>query len=45
MFDILLDVLTEALIDSLKMLPFLFGVYLLIEFLEHKSSGKMVRTL
>ena len=45
MFDILLDDLTEALIDSLKMLPFLFGVYLLIEFLEHKSSGKMVRTL
>lgn len=45
MFDILLDVLAEALIDSLKMLPFLFGVYLLIEFLEHKSSGKMVRTL
>lgn len=45
MFDILLDVLAEAFIDSLKMLPFLFGVYLLIEFLEHKSSGKMVRTL
>ena len=45
MFDILLDVLAEALIDSLKMPPFLFGVYLPTEFLEHKSSGKMVRTL
>ena len=30
MFETLVDVLLDALIDSLKILPFLFGVYLLI---------------
>ncbi|MGN0478644.1 MAG: putative manganese transporter [Hominenteromicrobium sp.] len=37
----MLDVLIDALVDSLKMLPFLFAAYLLIEFLEHKASRKM----
>ena len=31
MFETLVDVFLDALIDSLKILPFLFGVYLLIE--------------
>ena len=30
MFETLVDVFLDALIDSLKILPFLFGVYLLI---------------
>ena len=29
MFETLVDVFLDALIDSLKILPFLFGVYLL----------------
>ena len=29
----MLDVLLDALIDSLKMLPFLFAAYFLIEYL------------
>ncbi|MEG0615855.1 MAG: putative manganese transporter [Oscillospiraceae bacterium] len=41
MWDLVLDVMKDAVIDSLKMLPFLFGAYLLIEFLEHKMSGKL----
>ncbi|MFR2344961.1 MAG: arsenic efflux protein, partial [Acutalibacteraceae bacterium] len=41
----MLDVLLDALIDSLKMLPFLFAAYFLIEYLEHKASEKMTRSL
>lgn len=41
----MLDVLIDALLDTLKILPFLFGAYLLIEFLEHKASQKMKRKL
>lgn len=37
MFDTLID----AFIDSLKIFPFLFIVYLIMEFIEHKSSNKM----
>ncbi len=32
----MLDVLLDALLDTLKALPFLLGAYLLIEFLEHR---------
>lgn len=36
----IIDVLIDTLVDTAKMLPFLFGVYLLIEYLEHKASDK-----
>lgn len=36
----MLEVIIDTLIDSLKLLPFLFVVYLIMEFLEHKSSQK-----
>ena len=42
---ILADVFAETLIDTLKMLPFLFGVYLLIEYLEHKASDRLPKLL
>lgn len=41
----MLDILLDAIIDSLKTLPFLFGAYLLIEFLEHRASEGMARLL
>lgn len=37
MFDILLD----AVVDSVKLLPFLFLTYLLMETLEHHAGGKV----
>ena len=36
----MLDVIFDALIDSIKLLPFLFVVYLIMEFFEHKASKK-----
>lgn len=43
-FDIL-DVLLDALIDSAKMLPFLFLAFLLMEFIEHRAGDKLVSFL
>ncbi len=40
-----LDVLLDTLKDTAKMLPFLFGVYLLIEYLEHKASDRLPEAL
>lgn len=37
----LIDVLLDTLKDTLLMIPFLFGVYLLIEYMEHASSDKI----
>ena len=45
MFETLVDVFLDALIDSLKILPFLFGVYLLIEYIEHRSADKLGKAL
>ena len=33
----MLDVVLDALLDTLKMLPFLFVLYVLIELLEHRT--------
>ena len=41
----MIDILLDAVWDTLKMLPFLLVTYLLIEYLEHKASDKLVGTL
>lgn len=37
----MIEILKDAVIDSFKLLPFLFITFLLMEYLEHKTSSKM----
>lgn len=41
----MLDILLDAVLDTLKALPFLFGAYLLIELLEHRAGEKLTSAL
>ena len=43
--EVLDSVVLDALIDTLKIIPFLFLTYLLMEFIEHKASGRTVALL
>lgn len=36
----MLDILKDAVLDSVKLIPFLFVTYLIMEYLEHKTSDK-----
>lgn len=36
----MLEVIEDAVLDSIKLLPFLFITYLLMEYIEHKTSEK-----
>ena len=38
MLDILFDIILDALVDTAKLVPFLFVTYLLMEGLEHRTS-------
>lgn len=37
----IIDIILDSLIDSIKLLPFLFVTYLVMEYLEHKAGEKM----
>lgn len=45
MLDTIIDVLLDAFIDTLKIVPFLYAVYLLIEYAEHRHSDKLTSAL
>jgi len=45
MLDIILDSLIDALLDSAKLIPFLYASYLFIEFIEHEASDKLSKRL
>ncbi len=36
----MLDILLDTIMDSIKLLPFLFIAYLIMEYIEHKISDK-----
>lgn len=40
-----LDIALDAILDSLKTLPFLFAAFLLMEFCEHKAGSKINKLL
>ena len=43
--EMLLDVVTDTLLDAVKLLPFLFVAFLIIEFIEHKMDSKSKKAL
>ena len=43
--DKMLDVIADTLLDSIKLLPFLFLTYLAMEYLEHRTSSKTKRVI
>ena len=42
---IMLEVIEETLIDAIKLLPFLFITYLIMEYIEHKMGEKSKNTI
>ena len=45
MTEFLREVVLDGLLDTAKLLPFLFLTYLAMEFLEHRAEGKALRFL
>lgn len=39
------DIFLDAVIDSVKMLPFLYAAFLLMEFIEHRAGSKLSEAL
>ena len=41
----MIEIIEDTLIDSIKLLPFLFITYLIMEYIEHKTSEKAKNTI
>ncbi len=41
----MIDVLLDAIIDSVKLVPFLFITYLIMEYIEHKTKDKTKKAI
>ena len=41
----MLEIILDALLDAVKVLPFLFCAYLLIEYLEHKAGDRLTEKI
>ena len=42
---VMLEIIEETLIDGIKLVPFLFITYLIMEYIEHKTSHKAKETI
>ena len=40
----MLEIFQDSIIDTLKLLPFLFITYLIMEYIENKTSDKIIAT-
>ena len=40
----MLDIIKDTLLDTVKLLPFLFVTFLIIEYIEHKINNKKIIT-
>lgn len=45
MIDIFIDILKDTIFDCVKLIPFLFITYLIMEYIEHKMSEKTKSTI
>lgn len=45
MTETILDILKDAALDTVKLIPFLLVAYLLMEFIEHKLSDRAVKAI
>ena len=41
----ILEILQDTAIDTIKLIPFLFITYLIMEYIEHKTSNKLRDTI
>lgn len=41
----MLDILQDAVVDTIKLIPFLFITYLIMEYIEHKMNDKSKKTI
>lgn len=45
MSEFIIEIVKDAIIDSIKLLPFLFITYLIMEYIEHKTSSKFNKVI
>ena len=43
--NVFFEIIEHTLLDSIKLIPFLFLTYLLMEYIEHKTSNKVRQTI
>ena len=43
--EMIIDIFTDSALDSIRLIPFLFVTYLLMEYLEHKTGDQTTRLI